>query len=641
MAKKPTPEAQKLLLAHVHSILDSHKRENNDFRNKLEIIDLAYARYKTVAEAANTQDGVDLAKYVRNEAESMRQLPSNLRPPIVASQVGSAHGYLTDVFLSGSPIFPVVSTPTNKDDAEKLESIIANHSILGGYPRQLLIFLLDCAKYNFGAIEMAWTSLESYRAEADLTQVEDGSKLEAESNNYTRVRRLDPYNTIWDESVSPGDVAALGDYAGDVEIISHARLRKELAQLPEHAVNQKKAINSKTTQAHRVFQPHPNLSDYVSTTEDMDWLAWMQGGTTKRYADVNYANRAERVTLYIRIAPEDFKLDDPEPKTPHVYKVVVVNYEHLVLVERAYTPLDSLPVLIGSPIEDGLRLQTQGIAEASIPIQEAASTLFDIRFNAARRSVSDRAIYNQEMIDPDDVNASVPAPKIPAKVNSLLNQTLDNAYKAIPFDSRGTETALQDAVMVSEWAKDLFGQNKVSQGQFQKGNKSVQEFDTVMGNAESRMRMPALSLEYQVFVPLKQILKLNIFRHFGTMKVPHHMTGEGMDVDIRKLREKVLEFRLADGFTPKSKMANTDMLGQGLTLISTSPILQQAYGGHLPAMFAHLMSLGGVKGLEQYNPQAQQQGELANEQQQPQPPGVPGPPAPGQNGGGPPGAAPI
>ena len=165
--------------------------------------------------------------------------------------------------------------------------------------------------------------------------------------------------------------------------------------------------------------------------------------------------------------------------------------------------------------------------------------------------------------------------------------------------------------MVSEWAKDLFGQNKVQQGQFQKGNKSVREFDTVMGNSETRMRLPALALEYQVFVPLKQILKLNIFRHFGTMHVPHHLTGEGLEVNISELRQKVLEFRLADGYTPKSKLANSDVLSQGLTLISTSEILQQAYGGHLPSMFAHLMSLGGVKGLEQYNPQS---GELANEQ---------------------------
>ena len=195
--------------------------------------------------------------------------------------------------------------------------------------------------------------------------------------------------------------------------------------------------------------------------------------------------------------------------------------------------------------------------------------------------------------------------------------------------------------MVSEWAKDLFGQNKVQQGQFQKGNKSVREFDTVMGNAESRMRIPALMLEYQVFVPLKQILKLNIFRHFGTMQVPHHLTGEGLEVDIRDLRRKVLEFRLADGFTPKSKIANTEVLTQGLTLISTSPILQQAYGGHLPSMFAHMMSLGGVKGLEQYNPQQAQQGELANDESSPG--GVPnnGPQAPIPGGGEAPGGAPV
>lgn len=640
MANKPSQAAQKALLKYAHGILGQHKNNAGRFRLKLEIIDLAYARF-TAAVASAGKDGLDLVEYRKNEADAARQLPENLRPPIVASQVGSAQGFLSEVFLSGSPLFPVLSTPANRKDAESLESIIESHSTLGGYPRQLMLFLHNCAKYNFAPIELDWQSLTSYRAETDTTQIQEGARMTAQSDSYTRLRTLDPYNTIWDHGVTPANCAQYGDYCGDVEVISHTRLRKEMAAMPIHAVNTTKVMNTKLNESFRQFQPHPILSKHVMAGETMDWVAWMSGATPKRFAEVDYADKAERVTLFVRIAPEDFHLKDPEDKVPHIYKLVIINYNHLVLAERVYTPLDRLPVLIGQPIEDGLGQQTQGIAESSIAIQDAAATLFDIRFASARRSVHDRGIYNQEMIDEEDINAPIPTAKIPAKVNSLLNQTLNDAYLPIPFDPRGTETALQDAVMISEWAKDLHGQNQVQQGQFQKGNKSVKEFDTVMGNSESRMRMPALLLEHQVFVPMKQILKLNIFRHFGTMKVPHHLTGEELDVDIRELRKKILEFRLADGFTPRSKMANVDMLAQGLTLISTSPILQQAYGASLPAMFAHLMQLGGVKGLDQYNPEVQQQGVLPNDQQTSS--AVPGAPAGGGDAGGGPatGGAPV
>jgi hypothetical protein len=111
-------------------------------------------------------------------------------------------------------------------------------------------------------------------------------------------------------------------------------------------------------------------------------------------------------------------------------------------------------------------------------------------------------------------------------------------------------------------------------------------------------------LEGQVFTPLKQMLALNIFQYGENAVVVSQKTGQSYTIDIDKLREQVLSFRISDGYTPKSKMASVDMLNTGLQLISSSPILQQAYGTFLPDMFAHLMDLGGVRNLEQYSPQA-------------------------------------
>lgn len=77
-----------------------------------------------------------------------------------------------------------------------------------------------------------------------------------------------------------------------------------------------------------------------------------------------------------------------------------------------------------------------------------------------------------------------------------------------------------------------------------------------------------------------------------------------MEIKIDELRKQVMSFRVADGYTPKSKLASTDMLTQGMTLLMNSPILQQSFGAMLPQMWAHMMSLGGVKGLDEYTPSA-------------------------------------
>lgn len=159
-------------------------------------------------------------------------------------------------------------------------------------------------------------------------------------------------------------------------------------------------------------------------------------------------------------------------------------------------------------------------------------------------------------------------------------------------------------MQIVSFGKELSGLNNPMQGQFQKGNKSVQEWRDTMGGADSRLRLPALAMEFQFFIFLKEILKFNIYQYGEDSVVISQRTGEEMQVQIQQLRQKVLAFQVADGYTPKSKLASTEGLVQVMTMISQSPILQQTYGAMLPNIVAHLAQLMGVKGLSEYAPQA-------------------------------------
>jgi hypothetical protein len=61
---------------------------------------------------------------------------------------------------------------------------------------------------------------------------------------------------------------------------------------------------------------------------------------------------------------------------------------------------------------------------------------------------------------------------------------------------------------------------------------------------------------------------------------------------------------MADGYMPVSKLASTDAIANGMAMIGNSPVLQQTMGARLPEMFAHLMQLQGVQGLDEYVPDA-------------------------------------
>ena len=605
----PSKESQQFVQDYLTRMLTEHNK-HTDYANKMEVIDQAYARYIANVDPVTgiaRGEGIDAA----TQPVGVVNMPSTT-PPVVVSQVGSMVAYLADVFLSGYPMFPVVSNPANKAQAEQLEVLLDDHATLGGYARQLLLFFQDGVKYNISALEADWSAVEQYTL-AD-TLLEPGTqKVQKDNKSFTKLKRLDMYNTFWDMTVSPGDVAVEGDYAGYVDIISRTKLKRLLNKLSNdnEAFNVREALASSINDS--AFRLHPQVSQYVTSkkpTTGMDWGRYITGKSdTETIGDDNF----EIIRFYARIIPADFQMSVPMPKTPQIWKFIVINQKVLVYAKRVISAYDMLPILFGQPLEDGLGYQTQSIAEANIPFQEAAKTLFNIRFNAARRAVSDRALYDPDLISSTDINAPVPAPKIPVKSNRLDNKTIADAYHQIPFDARGTESTLQDAVTIIGMSKDLSGLNSPMQGQFQKGNKSVQEWNDTMGNSDARLRMPALTLEYQVFVPLKEILKLNIFQYGQDVQLLSQKTGALVQVKMDEIRKAVLAFRLADGYTPKSKLAGTEALNQMMQFITQSPILGQYYGPALPGIFGHLAQLMGVRGLEEYLPN--QEAAMQNRQQ--------------------------
>ena len=600
-------KTQAAIIEYSRYILTEHI-QHQDYFNKMEEIDMAYARYIAHVDPKTglpIGEGIDAA----TTPVGVFNVPSTT-PPVIVSQVESMVGYLSEVFLSGTPLFPVVSNPSNRNDAGALEALLDDHSTLGGYPRELLIFLRDSIKYNLAAVEVDWTSIDQYDVMDELL-APDQPQLKTKAVKFSKLQRLDMYNTIWDRNTDPGSIAKEGDYAGYIKILSRPKLKRLLNKLSidGDAMNVEKALASYIQSDAPNYRLHPQVSDYISSRKPISTINWRVFLGEDKTDTGLFCGNYEVMTLYGRLCPADIGISAPKKNTPQIFKFIIVNGNIVICAKRIISAYDYLPILFAQPFEDGLGYQTKSIAEGSIPIQEAAKTLFAIKFNTARRAVSDRALYNPSVINPRDVNAPVPAAKIPVNANSLNARPISDFYFPIPFDGRGTESALQDGMQIVGFGKELSGLNSPLQGQFQKGNKSVVEWQDTMGGADARLRLPALALEYQFFSPLKEILKFNIYQYGEDAIVVSQRTGDQIPVDIQKLRRSVLSFRVADGYTPKSKLASTEAITQIMQLISQSPVLQQVYGAMLPAIVDHLAQLMGVRGLSEYMPQQPQQGQ--------------------------------
>lgn len=620
---KISEKAQKSLVQYCKCVLELHKRMH-DLRDKMKYVDIAYARYKYLKGIGATQ-GVDTAGDVCCDINN-----SEITVPIVVSQVDTFRGYFAEVFLSGYPLFPVVSTPANSAEAEQLTAIIDDHATRSRYAQQFMLNFFDAAKYNLTFADIEWCEVNDYDATSAYNNIQkQGATVEKSAFSINKIEHWDPYNTLFDNRVAPVNVPYTGEYAGVIKIISRIELIRKLQYLKDktEGYNTTQALDNKFSGASNenipgggYYTEKPQISNILSKPSIaraglMDWVSYLTGTTNGGTYQRNYSDMYEYIKLYVRLIPaEHFIYGVPKAREPQVWALEFINHDRLISAKRIFSIYETLPVKISQPFEDGFELQTQSIAERGIDFQEVSSKLLAIRLEGARRAINDRAIYDPTMIDQADANNRNSAPKIPLKPNSAINgKKLEDAYRSIPFEGHATDGVVTDMANLERMANMLQGLNEGSQGQFRKGNRTRAEFEGVINNSENRMRLPALAMEMQFFLPIKEQIKLNIEQYGVSGTFQNMKTGASYDITpemLASIKKKINQFQVADGFTPASKLASTDMLVQGTQLIGNSPILQQQLGPMLAPMVIHILELGGVKGLKEYLPQPAEQSAL-------------------------------
>lgn len=577
-----------------------------DFIQKLDWVDYAYFRYNDALKK-NDKDGID--NWGSKAAGAVFQ--QDVVNPVVISQVDSMVAYFAEVFLSGYPIFPVVSDPANKDQAEALEGMIQDHLTLSQSIPELQLLLKDAGKYNIYACEVGWDPVKTYQPYLDVADfTADATKQKVDIKHINGLHHLDLRNFHFDNRVEFHKLDSDGDYAGYTKIITRVKLKDHLNYLSnEGTLISPEAVNLALSSAleYGDYTDKPVVSDWLSSSKlrgATDWDSF--GGWTPNQTDSvkkvpeNSSSTYLLHRFYVRLIPSDFGIVMPNRNSVQIFEVEMINRQAIIKMVPYTGAMGRLGIITGYAIEDGFEFQTQSYAEMAIPVQTATTRLFNARFLSANRAIADRGLYNPDMIRSSDINNPNPSAKIPVRANGLQENAMQAAYYPIPFNYGGTEGLLQDAMLINNWSSDLSGVNKAQQGQFTKGNRTMAEFQSINSASENRQRLPAMVLEYRCFQKIKDQMKLNILQFGQDTVITSPRNNKTLEVNIEELQKANLMFEVADGYTPKSKMANTEFLGTIINLIGTSPVLQQQMGQQLPGMLSHLATLGGLRGFSQY-----------------------------------------
>ena len=579
-----------------------------NLREQMREIDLQYMREKDWTKEQNR------AKAANKAGDSTRY--QNIVIPVVMPQVETATTYQSSVFLTGEPLFGVVSSPQYQDQALMLETVIEENATRGGWVREFMQHFRDGFKYNLAAVEVGWGRKVTAALEQDPTYT---SGKEAKPKEViwegNTIKRLDMYNTFFDARVAPTKMHEEGEFAGWTEIMSRIALKKFIAELPDKMVeNVVKAFESGlgtvplagVGNIQSYYVPDINRSAILEKNirGGIDWLAWAGISGAGKANSIQYKNVYEVTTLYARILPSDFDIRVPAANTPQVWKFIIVNHQVLIYAERLTNAHGFIPILFSQPYEDGLAYQTKSLAQNAQPFQEVSTALMGSVLASRRRAISDRGLYDPSRVSEANINSANPSAKIPVKP-AAYGKPLNEAYYPIPFNDSESPMMMQQIQVLNAMANQTSGQNPARQGQFVKGNKTLHEFENVMNNANGRDQMVSMLYEAQLFTPLKTILKANTIQYQGGITVFNRQQDRDVEVDPVALRKAIMEFKVSDGLTPADKLANTEVMMVAMQQIGSSP--QIAAGYNVAPLFSYLMKLSGAKHLNYFEKSPEQQ----------------------------------
>jgi hypothetical protein len=555
--------------------------------------DFVRARYLSygISTVRDRFERIDQALQLENKErrEIMKDSFSDTEISLCAEPVNTATSFLTGIYLNKPEVFEAVTK--NKEllsAAAQIQAINQENSKATGWERELPLYFRDCVKYNFGAVECKWSAEQTQVIGTDSTGSGSGAAIETVLREGNEMTRRDPYNTFYDTTVPINLVHKKGEFSGYVEEITMIDLATRVENLKvtgeSQGANPVMNLNSifnlnRTGVANQHFTPtiRPEVQadrQNVNTIGSF-FSAGSVGNTTSNNKNLS-SNTYEWVVMYARIIPSMFNMKIPGGDKPQIWKFIIINWETVIFAEKQTNVHNFFGLITTQVLEEGLQDQNKSLAEFLIPIQNLSTKLYDARQQGIRRNISDRGIYMQGVIDKKDINDNNPTAKIPMRPNMFVKDARA-AYYSMPYNDNLGPSILTELAFLERTADRTSQTNAPQRGQFQKGNKTLGEFNEIMSNADVNMRAMALLLEASSMAPLKTITMSNILQYMPPTELTNSETGERVQLDPVALREAKLVFKLADGLRTKDSILDTEGLNNFMNLVLQVPQLQQKY----------------------------------------------------------------
>ena len=521
-------------------------------------------------------------EYDRAARGNKSEYKNDHRPPVLLAHLEAAYAFYVDLFANGDPIFQIVGSPDQREVITQMQLKVDQDIEEFSYQSSISKALRDALKYDECSLEADW---EARYLPTLGTSDSEGRATTGEKNRFegNRLKYISPYNTFYDETVDHARRHIDGTHVGYFENVSLPVLHREITSLVSIG---KKVMNYQdvyytagTNSVDRNYMT-PAIGSRDSAANDHNGLRSLfefnaQGSARdKQYQD--YKESYEKTTVYVRFIPYMFGINCPDSTRVQIFKFVIINMNTMILAERITNVQQYFPVFTAQLNDENLGAGvSKSMAELLMPTQNLSEEMSDLTLSLLYKANGDKVIYESRIVSKADIESRKPDAKIPARPSAIgrgLSESilpLRSDASAVNIVDRIQQTLVQDAANIT-------GQNNASRGQFQKGNKTMQEYNDVMSNAEAIKYVKAVLLESTFFTPIKNMIRNNILQYMTAGEVS--VRGKKAAVNPVEFRKAALSFRVADGLKNVERLAKTGAMQEAMNLLLPQAEMALAQG---------------------------------------------------------------
>ncbi len=543
-------------------------------------------------------------------------LPLDIIPPnaVVYANAMELAAYLCAVYAYKNPIIDVPTLPNAPHVTEAVKAKLQRDSNAGNWALEMIKIIQSAVFYNLSP------------AEVRLTSTKDNS-----------LRAIDPQNCFYDVSVSPDRVSMDGMYAGYTEVVTLTMLYRIMSAVPNEFVSRAAQqlltnINALEQVAMLRAETQGFVGAYRDTTVSSQLakalgMGLIEGAQASGGGAVNWnafydnldipkdspasqrmkisANTFELTTYYRRAMPAWLELP---PKTYSsytgsagqlpVFRILILNHTYLLACEPVKEQHGRIPMMFGSITADSSGSVALAYTESLGATQIYTDKLNAARIEAIRRALSDRGLYDSELVDGDAIKNRGAAAQIPVNGHALKDRdkSIRDAYLHLPFDASGVSALLGMLGESQNFAERISGNNAQMQGGRLPGNKTALEAQREASFGEGRFRVYSIIFQQTFMMPFKIILRSNMGESTSVLTYYDAAAGVKKALTPQEFKDNEFDFELSDGQLPSSKLLSPEAVGQLITAVIQVPELRQTKDlGIMMDLFA------GALGVEDFD----------------------------------------